>query len=84
MFSSYGVTLWCGCRIYVSRHPRTGLTNSRVLEKRGDQCQVRRHRVGVKLWLWELLPDRRNDQPAVRFEPPWPETGLASEADHGY
>jgi len=68
MPSSYAVTLWCGCRIYVSCHPRTSLTNTRVLEKRGDGCRVRNHLVGTRLWLWELLPDRRQTNPAVRFE----------------
>lgn len=68
MFSSYSVTLWCGCRVYVSRHPRTGSTNARVLESRGPACRVRTHAVGARLWLWELLPDRRQPEPALRFE----------------
>jgi hypothetical protein len=62
------VTLWCGCRVYVSCNPNTGLTNTRVLERRGDQCAMRNHAPGVRLWLWELLPDHRQPDPAVRFE----------------
>ena len=68
MPSSYCVTVWCGCRVYVSRHPRSGLTNTRIIERRGDQCRIRQHMIGARLWLWELLPDRRNANPAIRFE----------------
>ena len=70
MSCSYCVTLWCGCRVYVSRHPRSGLTNRRIVERRGDACRVRSHMVGARLWLWELLPDRRQEAPAVEFELP--------------
>ncbi len=56
---SYTVTLWCGCRVYVSCHPVTRLAHSRIVEHRGDSCPVRRHDVGARLWLWELLPDPR-------------------------
>lgn len=61
---SYEITLWCGCRLYVSCHPRTGLAHSRVIERRGNACRERGHDVGVRLALWELLP-RAND----RYEP---------------
>jgi hypothetical protein len=56
---SYTVTLWCGCRVYVSCHPVTRIAHSRIVEHRGDSCPVRRHDVGARLWLWELLPDPR-------------------------
>lgn len=57
---SYTVTIWCGCRVYVSCHPTTGLAHSRIIERRGAQCPVvRRHETGARLWLWELLPDVR-------------------------
>ena len=68
MSSSYSVTVWCGCRVYVSHHPRSGLTNTRVIERPGAECRVRNHMVGARLWLWELLPDRRVAAPEVRFE----------------
>jgi hypothetical protein len=68
MSTSYSVTLWCGCRVYVSRHPHSGVTNARVLEARGPACRVRTHHVGSRLWLWELLPDRRHPDPALTFE----------------
>jgi hypothetical protein len=27
-----------------------------VIERRGASCQYRRHDVGARLWLWEVLP----------------------------
>jgi hypothetical protein len=75
---SYTVTLWCGCRVYVSCHPLTRVAHSRIVERRGETCPVRRHETGARLWLWELLPDPRaaavtpvpvedvTDQPIVR------------------
>jgi len=66
--ASYSVTLWCGCRVYVSRHPHSGLAHTRIIEQQGEQCRVRQHWVGARLWLWELLPDRRNSAPTVHFE----------------
>jgi hypothetical protein len=53
---SYEITLWCGCRLYVACHPKTGIAHSRVIERRGDTCRERGHEVGVRLALWELLP----------------------------
>lgn len=54
---SYTVTLWCGCKVYVSCNPATGIAHSRIVEARGAECPVRRHEVGARLWLWELLPE---------------------------
>jgi len=54
---SYTLTLQCGCTVYVARHPVSGLSHTRIVEKRGLQCNVRRHEVGLRLFLWELLPD---------------------------
>jgi hypothetical protein len=53
---SYNVSLWCGCVVYVSCHPETGLAHTRIIESRGTACPVRNHDVGARLWLWELLP----------------------------
>lgn len=55
---SYTVTLWCGCDVYVSCHPKTRIAHSRIVEARGSACPVRRHEIGARLWLWELLPER--------------------------
>lgn len=54
---SYNLTLQCGCIVYVSCDPRSGLSHARVLERRGPACPVRRHEVGLRLYLWELLPE---------------------------
>ena len=40
---SYTVTLWCGCQVYVSCHPVTRLAHSRIVERRGPACPIRRH-----------------------------------------
>jgi hypothetical protein len=74
MASSYTLDLPCGCTVYVARHPRTGLAHTRVIEARGRRCQVRRHAVGVRLWLWELLPEPGVTNARVRFEVSDPES----------
>jgi hypothetical protein len=56
---SYTVTLWCGCEVYISADPTTGMAHSRIVEARGKNCPIRRHEIGARLWLWELLPDPR-------------------------
>jgi hypothetical protein len=54
---SYNLSLACGCLVYVSCHPRTRLAHTRVIQRRGSDCQIRRHEVGLHLYLWEILPD---------------------------
>ena len=54
---SYNLTLQCGCMVYVACHPRTAIAHTRVIERRDPGCRVRRHEVGLRLHLWELLPD---------------------------
>ena len=58
---SYTLTLACACRVYVSCHPRTGIAHTRVLEKKSATCRIRRHDVGARLPLWELLPSNVTD-----------------------
>lgn len=65
---SYTITLWCGCRVYVSCDPRTRAAHHRIIERRGDGCTERRHHIGLGLRLWELLPDPRNNEPRVQYE----------------
>ena len=60
---SHNLTLECGCVVYVSAHPETGVAHTRIIQSRGLACRVRRHEVGLRLFLWELLPD-----PARRAE----------------
>ena len=59
---SYDLTLQCGCVVYVSCHPETRIAHTRLIQSRGPGCQVRRHEVGLRLHLWEILPDR-TDRP---------------------
>ena len=53
---SYTLTLQCGCVVYVSRNPTTHIAHTRILQSRGPSCGHRRHEVGLRLFLWELLP----------------------------
>jgi len=55
---SYTLTIGCGCLVYVASHPRTRIVHTRIIERRGGECRVRAHDIGVRLQLWELLPDR--------------------------
>lgn len=64
---SHTIPLWCGCRAHVSCHPDTGIAFSRILEARGSACPFERHDVGVRLWLWEMLPEPRTAS-AWKFE----------------
>jgi hypothetical protein len=63
---SYNLTLHCGCIVYVSTHPKTRVAHTRVIERRGTRCRVRRHETGLRLFLWEMLPD-----PAHHPYPSW-------------
>ena len=54
---SHTVTLSCGCVVYVACHPQTRLAHTRVIESRAPACYVRRHEVGLRLFLWEMLPE---------------------------
>jgi len=58
--------------VYVSSHPTTQVAHTRVIETRGRFCHVRRHEVGLRLYLWEILPDRVHEaRPAgVEVTPP--------------
>jgi hypothetical protein len=64
---SYSITLWCGCGVYVSCHPKTGAAHTRIIERRSAGCADRRHDVGVQLRLWEMLPDSRLQEPQIEY-----------------
>lgn len=57
---SYSLALQCGCTVYVACDPATRIAHTSIIETRGGQCRVRRHDVGVRLQLWEILPDPRH------------------------
>jgi hypothetical protein len=64
---SYDLTLQCGCVVYVAANPATRVAHTRIIQSRGAQCAVRRHEIGLRLYLWELLPEARatgNRRPA--------------------
>ena len=64
---SYAITLWCGCSVYVSCDPKTGLAHTRIIERRSAACTDRRHEVGLRLRLWEMLPDPRLREPQIEY-----------------
>jgi len=53
---SYNLTLHCGCVVYVACDPKTGLSHTRIVERRGPNCWFRNLEVGTRVYLWELLP----------------------------
>lgn len=65
LLMSYNLLLDCGCTVYVACHPRTREAHTRIIEFRGARCAVRRHEVGLKLYVWELLPERSPARPVV-------------------
>lgn len=65
---SYSISLWCSCRVYVACHPQTGVPHTRVIEQRGPDWRDRRHAVGVRIRLWEMLPDPRVQEPRLEYE----------------
>jgi hypothetical protein len=65
---SYTLTLQCGCVVYVAAHPTTRIAHTRIIQSRGAACRVRRHEIGLRLYLWELLPDPAH-QPEIDRHP---------------
>jgi hypothetical protein len=53
--------------VYVSCNPATGIAHSRIVEAHDKACPIKRHEVGARLWLWELLPDRRAEPARLEF-----------------
>jgi hypothetical protein len=63
---SYNLALPCGCVVYVSCHPQTRVAHTRVIQSRAPACGARRHEVGTRLYLWEILPDPAH-RPCVQW-----------------
>ena len=53
---SYNLTLQCGCLVYVACNPHTTFAHTRILERRDPGCRVRKHEIGLRLSLWEIVP----------------------------
>jgi len=75
---AYSVILWCGCTVDVSCDATTGIAQSRIIGRRGTVCTVRRHEVGTRVWLWELLPDSSR-----RLRAGWPAAGSVLAGESG-
>ena len=54
---SYNVTLQCGCLVYIACDPLTSVAHARILERRDPACRVRKHAVGLRLSLFEIVTD---------------------------
>lgn len=54
---SYILTLACGCVVHVNNESGSDAAPIRILQARGQVCGVLGHRVGLRVSLWELLPD---------------------------
>lgn len=52
---SYNLTLQCGCLVYIACDPRTTVAHARIIERRDPRCRVRKHEVGLRLSLWEIV-----------------------------
>lgn len=63
---SYTVTLRCGCRVYVSCNPRSGVAHTRIIEERSPDCAIRAHDIGVRIPSWELLAYEPDEPSAAR------------------
>lgn len=46
-------------------YPITGIARTRILERRSRQRTIRKHEVGARMSLWELLPSTR-DAPTLQ------------------
>ena len=70
LVTSHTTTLRCGCTVYVSCHPGTGVAHTRIIERRAPQCGDRHHDVGQRLSASDLQnAELRTDRlPMTVFE----------------
>ncbi len=52
---SYNLTLQCGCLVYIACDPLTSVAHARIIERRDPGCRVRKHEIGLRLPLWEIV-----------------------------
>jgi hypothetical protein len=64
---SYNLMLQCGCLVYVACDPSSAVAHTRIIERRAAACRNRRHAVGVRLSLVEIVP-HIDDRPASPVE----------------
>jgi len=60
---SYNLTLQCGCLVYIACDPRTTVAHARIIERRDPGCRVRKHEVGLRLSLWEIVTELGEIEP---------------------
>ena len=85
---SYNLTLQCGCLVYIACDPLTSVAHARIIERRDPGCRVRKHEIGLRLPLWEIVthleevvpdpPGRGAKTARVVMARPWP--GVRREA----
>jgi len=66
---SYNLTLQCGCLVYIACDPRTDVAHARILERRDPGCRVRKHEVGLRLSLFEMVTDLGEIEPHAEPRP---------------
>ena len=59
---SHTLSLPCGCVVIVHDDGDTGVVHRRVIERRSPRCGIRTHKVGERIFLWEILPARRSQR----------------------
>ena len=57
----------CGCVVRVNQ-PDNPVPPKRVIASHGSRCQSLRHQVGVRVYLWDMLPGRIDRSQLLRAE----------------
>ena len=66
---SYNLTLQCGCLVYVACDPRTTVAHARIIERRDPGCRVRKHEIGLRLSLGEIVTELVEIEPEPDHRP---------------
>ena len=66
---SYNLTLRCGCLVYIACDPLTSVAHARIIERRDPGCRVRKHEVGLRLSLGEIVTELEEIQPEPEHQP---------------
>jgi hypothetical protein len=77
---SYNLTLQCGCLVYIACDPRTDVAHARILERRDPGCRIRKHEVGLRLSLFEIVTDLEEIEPHAEQQPAPPDEGAREVA----
>ncbi len=66
---SYNLTLQCGCLVYIACDPLTSVAHARIIERRDPGCRVRKHEIGLRLSLLEIVTDLEEIEPDPEHRP---------------